>query len=485
MSEEQVLKERVRIQARKELIYCLEDRPSLGETFIAGIQHLMAIIISIGVPPVIILLGFTSFVQDGATIAYLVNMSLLVSGVATFIQCKAIGPIGSGLLSIQGTSFAFVSTLGFLGQELVKKGYTTNEVLGVLFTCCLIGSLVQMVVSRFLPLVQRFISPLISGIIVTLIGGSLLYVALQDIGGGAVLRGTENFGAPSALIVGFTVTLLIVIFNRSTNRYLRIGATVLGILGGLFLAIGMDIIGGTNIVNIPRFQENIAAAAPLAVPLPFKFGLGFDLSVFIPVLFLYLMTVIESYGDLTATSMVSGEPFEGEVYERRVANGILGDGFNSALASIFSSFPNTTFSQNNGVVAITGVASRRVGYMVAALLVVLGLFPAVGAAFTSIPSPVIGGATLIMFGSVMVSGIRIISSNLIDRRGIIIMAISLALGFGIKTVPDLWQQIPYETLKTILSNSITLGGFTALLLNFILPKSPSEWPIVEIQEPIE
>ncbi len=471
------LQEQARNQAKKDLIYGLNDTPPFTESLYAALQHLLAIIISIGAPPLIIAGAMGA---DSLTIGYLVNMSLLVSGIATFVQCRKFGPIGSGLLSIQGTSFAFLGSLMTLGVGLVNRGYTTHEALAILFGCCLAGSVILIVGSRFIPYIQKIISPLVSGIIVTLIGSSLMGVSMQDIGGGADLFNSMpsvpqpgSFGDPLFLLIGFTVTGMVVIANRSKNKFLRIGSVVVGIVAGCIVATLVDKFSDTiTFMGFSEIWANIKVAPKVTIPIPFKYGIGFDFATFVPIAFLYLMTLIEAYGDLTATSMVSGEPIEGKLYTERVAGGELSSGINSAFAAIFTCFPNATFSQNNGVISITGVASRKVGMFVGGLLVFFGLFPAIGTLFTAIPNSVIGGATVIMFGSVMVSGIRIIASNVINRRGILIMAISLGLGFGVMVVPQIWVHIPTTSvLFILLSNPITLGGAVAILLNMILPKN--------------
>jgi len=167
--------------------------------------------------------------------------------------------------------------------------------------------------------------------------------------------------------------------------------------------------------------------------------------------------------------MISGEPVEGDVYVKRISGGVLGDGVNSALASIFNSFPNTTFSQNNGVIQMTGVASRYIGYFIAGFLVLFGLFPIVGGIFSIIPAPVIGGAMVVMAGTIAASGIRIISTATINRRGILIIAISLGLGMGVVLVPAILTSFtPF--FKAMFSSPITTGGLAAILLNIILPR---------------
>ena len=198
---------------------------------------------------------------------------------------------------------------------------------------------------------------------------------------------------------------------------------------------------------------------------------------------LYLITTVESIGDLTATSMVSGEPIEGDLYVKRISGGVFGDGVNSAIAAVFNSFPNTTFSQNNGVIQMTGVASRTVGYWISGLLVVFGVFPIIGGVFSIIPNSVLGGATIIMFGTVAAAGIKIIASNVIDRRGMLIMAISLGLGLGVSFRPEILSHMPY-IVKQIFGSAITTGGLTAIFLNIFLPRSLKEQKISE-NNPLE
>jgi Xanthine/uracil permeases len=180
-----------------------------------------------------------------------------------------------------------------------------------------------------------------------------------------------------------------------------------------------------------------------------------------------LITAIEATGDVTANSMISGKSIEGESYLKRVSGGVLADGFNSMLAGIFNSFPNSIFAQNNGIIQLTGVASRYVGYYIAAMLVLLGLFPIVGLIFSLMPDPVLGGATLLMFGTVAAAGIRIISSQQINRKATLVLAVSLSLGLGVELMPDILKTAP-EAIKSIFSSGITTGGLTAILANALI-----------------
>jgi xanthine permease XanP len=192
--------------------------------------------------------------------------------------------------------------------------------------------------------------------------------------------------------------------------------------------------------------------------------------LFIPFIFLYLITTIESIGDLTATSAVSGEPIEGATYIRRIKGGVLGDGVNSLIAAVFNTFPNTTFSQNNGVIQLTGVGSRYIGFFIAGILVILGLLPIVGGIFQAMPQPVLGGATIIMFGSIAFAGIKILASVALDRRALMIVALSLSLGLGVTFEPGILNGTP-DIIKNIFSSGISTGGLSAILLNLLLPRN--------------
>ncbi|WP_022849640.1 uracil-xanthine permease family protein [Limisalsivibrio acetivorans] len=444
---------------KAEIIYGLEDRPPVGESIYAAIQHLLAIIVGIMTPPLIIgnVLGL-----EPQTKAYLISMSLFVSGVATFIQCRKFGPIGSGLLSIQGTSFAFLGSVISVGFMVKGQGGGDAEILRMIFGVAFVGAFIEIIISRFLPAVRKVITPLVSGIVVTLIGLSLIKVAVIDFGGGMYIyqNKPELFAQPANLGFGFLVLITIIILNRSSNRFIRMGAIVMA------LAVGYVIAAFMGLIDFSKLE----GASLFAAPIPFKYGFfDFSLSAFIPIALIYLITAVESIGDLTATSMVSNQPIKGDKYIKTISGGVLGDGVNSAIAAVFNSFPNTTFSQNNGVIQLTGVASRYVGYFIALLLVVAGLFPILATLFSLIPNSVLGGATVLMFGTVAAAGIKIIASSTINRRGMLIIAISMGLGLGVTFVPEVLNSLP-PVLKNIFSSSITTGGLTAIICNVVLPR---------------
>ena len=432
-------------ELKAELIYGLNDRPPLRETLFAALQHLLAIFVAIITPPLIIA---GALKLDIETTSFLVSMALFASGVSTFIQCRRIGGIGTGLLCIQGTSFSFIG-------PIISAGLTGG--LPVIFGACMAASTVEMLNSRLLKYTRKIITPLVSGIVVTLIGMSLIKVGITACGGGAVAKSNGTFGSFEHVGLAALVLLLIIFFNRSSNRYLRMSSIVIGLVIGYAVAWCMGLVDFSSVQSYGGFN----------IPVPFKYGLSFDWSAFIALGLVYLITAIEAYGDITANSLISGEPVEGKTFVKRASGGILADGFNSMLAGVFNSFPNSVFAQNNGMIQLTGVASRYVGYYIAGFLILLGLFPAVGLVFSLMPEPVLGGATLLMFGTVASAGIRIIAAQTIDRKATLVMALSFSLGLSVELVPEILSQLP-ETVRNIFSSGITTGGVTAILANALI-----------------
>ena len=432
--------------AKSGLIYGLNDRPPLRETLFAAAQHLLAIFVAIVTPPLIIA---SALKLDTDTTSFLVSMSLMVSGVATFIQCRRIGPVGCGLICIQGTSFSFTA-------PIIAAGLAGG--LPAVFGATVAGSVVEMFVSRILKYARRVVTPLVSGIVVTLIGMSLIKVGISACGGGEAAKAAGTFGSIENVGIAALVLVLIVFFNRSSNRYLRMGSIVIGLVVGYAVSWSLGMVDFGSVQSYGGFNY----------PNPFKYGLRFDISSIIGLGLVYLITSIEAYGDITANSLISGEPVEGETFMRRAQGGILADGFNSMLAGLaFCSFPNSIFAQNNGMLQLTGVASRYVGYFIAGMLVLLGVFPAVGIVFSLMPSPVLGGATLLMFGTVAAAGIRIIASQTINRKATLVMAISFSLGLSVELVPEILSQLP-STVQSIFSSGITTGGLAAIISNLVI-----------------
>lgn len=441
---------------KADLVYQLNDRPPLPQTLFAALQHLLAMFVAVITPSLIICQSLGVPADQTNTI---ISMSLFASGLSSFIQIRTFGPIGSGLLSIQGTSFNFLGPIIGAGLALKAGGADIETMMAAIFGTILVASSAEILLSRVLQFAQRIITPLVSGIVVTLIGLTLVQVGLISMGGGYAAMADGSFGSLDKLALAGTVLAIIVLLNRAHNPYVRVASIVIAMLVGYVMAYLMGMVN----------TDNLAQTQLIALPIPMQYGLGFDWSLFIPLVLIFLITALEAIGDITATSEVSGEPVKGPVYMKRIKGGVLADGINSALAAVFNSFPNSTFSQNNGVILLTGVASRYVGYFIAGMLVLLGLFPGVASFVQLIPEPVLGGATIVMFGTIAAAGVRIISRVDLDRRAILIMSLSFSMGLGIAQKPEILQFMP-EFIKNLFSSGVAAGGITAIVLNLLLPE---------------
>ncbi len=430
---------------RPDLIYGLEDTPPFWDALFAALQHLLAMFVAVVTPPLIIAAALK---LDTSTTGYLVSMSLVASGISSFIQCRRFGKLGAGLLCVQGTSYSFIAPIIAAGQ---LGG------LPLIFGSCMTAASMEMMVSITLRYLQKIITPLVSGIEVTLIGLSLIKVGIIACGGGYTAMSNGSFGSFQNLQLAGLVLVCIVICNQSSNKYLRMSSIVIGLVVGYVVAWFAGLVDFNSISGYGAFH----------FPTPFRYGLDFSWSAFIALGLIYIITSIEAYGDITANSQITGLNVQGKDFMKRAQGGILADGFNSMLAGMINSFPNSIFAQNNGLILLTGIASRRVGYYIATMLVLLGLFPYVGLVFSLMPEPVLGGATLLMFGTVAAAGIRILVSQEIDRKASLVIAISLALGIGVEMVPDILCQMP-QSIKEIFSSGITTGSCAAILSNMFI-----------------
>ena len=440
-----------------DLVYGLNDRPKPFVAFLAAFQHLLAIIVPIVTPGLLICLALGVSKEDTNMI---LSMSLVISGIATFLQCKRVGPFGAGLLIVQGTSFNFIGPIIGIGSAMVAAGMPVESVMAAIFGVVIAGSFIEMGVSQILPWIKRLITPLVTGIVVLLIGLTLIKVGLTSMGGGYGAMKDGTFANADNLIMSCTVLGLIILLNRLKITWIKSSAILIALIVGYALAGFMGHLDFSGLKDAPLIQ----------IPSPMHFGLDFSWSLFIPMAFIYLVTSLEAIGDVTATSKLSNEPVDGPKWMQRIKGGVLVNGANSFLAGIFNTFPSSVFAQNNGVIQLTGIASRYVGIWVAALLVILGFLPVVAGVIQAVPQAVLGGAVMVMFGAVAASGINILSGVNLDRRALLIIAISLGLGLGVAQVPDILAHMP-ELFRNIFSSGVATGGIAALLLNIILPET--------------
>nr|WP_279512712.1 solute carrier family 23 protein [Halanaerobium saccharolyticum] len=315
---------------------------------------------------------------------------------------------------------------------------------------------VEILLSRFLKQIRSLFPPLVTGTVVTLIGLTLIKTGMQDFAGGA---GAENFGSLSNLLLGSFVLVIIIIASRFGSGLIKLGAIAIGLISGYIISIPLGLIDFA-----PVFNEGW-----LTIPRPLYFGLDFDFAHLLPWMIAYVVTSIESIGDLTAIAETSGEPVNGQLHQDRLSRGLLAEGLGSMISSLFNVMPNTTFSQNIGVIQITKVGSRVVGYVVAVLLLLLGLFPKFGAVISVMHAPVLGGATLALFGMIASAGVNIVTKNGFSDRTAFIFSISLSIGLGVTYFPEIAQSLP-AFLEVLFSSGVAVGAVLAVFLNLIVPE---------------
>ncbi len=451
--------------SRAKLLYGLNSKPPVKDALFVALQHVCAIFIPV-VTPGLLITGALGLDPNKA--AYILGMSLFVSGIGTFIQVHRLGPIGSGLLSVQGTSFAFVTPILAVVAESLKSGKSPEATLSLVLGLCFFGSFIPIVMSRFLHLTRKIFTPLVTGTAVTLIGLTLIKVGMFYMAGGgkaqAIAKTNPNsplaFGSLQNWALALVVFVIVGICSASPNKYLRMGSVIIGLFTGFVASLFLGIADFSRMSTLPLIN----------IPIPFRFGLDFNFVTFISFVIIYIALTLEVLGDITATSMVSGEPIEGSTYMRRLKAGILGDGVNSLIASICGTFPIVTPAQNNGIIQLTGVGSRYVGYYIAGILAFLGLFPLVGGVLLAIPTSVFGGAVMLMFGTVAVAGFNILREVKMDNRSFVILAVSLAAGLGVTFLPESLEHFP-GGVRSVLESGIATGSICALVLNTVVPKA--------------
>lgn len=429
------------------LVYGLEDRPPAATALLVSAQQVAAMVVGTITPP-LILAGILKW--NPADTAYFVSMALLASAFGTLLQTTRPGPVGSGLLSVTGTSFSFLQPLVLAGQA---GGFA------LMFGMSLVTAPVQLLLAPFLPKLHRVFTPLVSGVVVLLIGLSLIPSAMYGIVAPA------GAGAPAWAggLVAAVVIAVVLGAQAAGRRWSRLAGVLLGVAAGYLVC------GVCGWLAAPAPGDGAWIALPRWMP----HGFAFSWSLVLPFAFIYLVSLLEAMGDMTATAHLSGLPTQGRAHWMRMRGGILADGLTSLSSALVGGFPSTTYAQNNGVIQITGVASRRIGPLMALILALLGLFPAVGRWVTAMPPSVLGALALLLFGLVAVSGLRLIATNGVSQREALIVALALAVGLGAPSQAGWLASLP-AGLKAFLESGIAAGGMTALVLNLVLPSGGAQ-----------
>ncbi|MDU8989297.1 MAG: nucleobase:cation symporter-2 family protein [Clostridium perfringens] len=425
------------------LIYGVDDDLDLPKKVLFGLQHIFAAFGGIIVVPLVIA---TSLGFDSKVTTALISASILGSGLATIIQAKGVGKVGARVACIMGTDFTFVSPAISVGSVLGLPGIIGATILGSLF---------EVILSFFIKPLMKFFPPLVTGTVVALIGLTLLPVSIDWAAGGA---GSANYASLENLAVAMFVLVITLLLNNYGKGMISSASILIGIVVGYIVCIPLGLVDFTPVKE----------ASWLSFPKILEFGVTFDAKAVMAFIPAYFVATIGTVGCLKAI----GETSNIDIGDKRVAAGVLSDGVGSALGGLVGSCPNTSFSQNIGIISLTKVASRHVAVMAGILLVILGFLPKVAAIITGIPNPVLGGVGIMMFGTVAAAGIRTLSNIKLTERNLLIIAISMGLGLGVTFRPDVIHNLP-EAIRMIFSSGISTGTIAALILNAVLKESPT------------
>lgn len=422
-------------------IYELNGRPPLGTAVPLGMQHVLAMFTG-NIAPIIIISNVLGLPAEQK--AFMIQCGMIVAGLVTLVQLYPLGKIGAGLPLVMGTSFAFVPTAIAVGGS-----YGLPGILGA----SMVGSLAEVGMGFFLDKLRRFFPPLVTGTVLVAIGLSLLPVGVNYFAGGV---GAPDFGSPANLGLGFFVLITIILLQRFGKGLTSVAAILIALVLGYALAVPM---GKVNF-------ESVAAAGWLSVPMPLKYGIAFHLDAILKFAAVYLVVGLETLGNISGITL-SG--LNREATNREMSGAVIADGVGSAFAAFFNVLPNTAYGQNAGIVAMTGVVNRFAVATGAIFLVLAGLFPKFGAICAAMPASVLGGAVIVVFSMITVSGIRMLAKAGLDSRNGTILAISLGLGLGLAQVPAAIEQLP-AVLHHFFSDSVVAAGILALVLNMVFPK---------------
>ncbi|MCM0648999.1 purine permease [Clostridium swellfunianum] len=423
-------------------VYELNGIPAFKDSLIFGFQHVVAMFVG-NIAPVIIVCNALKLPME--TQIKMIQLAMFVAGVATLFQLYPIGPIGTKLPIVMGTSFTFVPTAIAIGAK-----YNFASVMGACFVCGLVIAFFGLFLKSF----RKYFSPVVIGTVVLSIGLSLLPVGINYFAGG---QGAKDFGSPSNLLLGFIVLLVVLYFSMFIKGGASSAAILIGILVGYIVAIPM---GKLDI-------SQVASAGWVSVPIPFEFGLEFHADAIISMLIVFAISSMETIGNISAIALGG---LNREITDKELSGGVIADAVGSSFAAIFGVLPNSAFGQNVSIITMTKVVNRFSIATGAGILILGGLFPKVGSIIAIMPSSVLGGAAIIMFAMIVIAGVKMITIETLDNRSSMIVAIALGLGFGVGMVPGVLDVFPQWAKMVFGSSGVANAGMLAFILNIILPK---------------
>ncbi len=423
------------------------NMPPIGQAIPLGLQHVLAMFAS-NVTPSIIVAGAAGLAFGGAEQIYLIQMAMLFAGVATLLQTIGMGPIGSRLPIMQGTSFAFVGVLA---------GVAATQGLSIALTACIIAGLIHFALGSIIQSIRFMFPPLVTGLVILAIGLYLIPVAIKYSAGGAAdfQMAAESFGSLMHWSVALTVVVVSLLCKFMTKGLISNAAVLIGLIAGYIVAMLMGMVNFGGVAKSAWFQ------VPEVMPYGFEFSLG----AVIGVTLVSIVSAIETVGDTSATTKAGAGR---DATDEEISGATYADGLGTAVAGVFGGLPNTSFSQNVGIVGMTGIMSRHVVTIAGLIMIICGLIPKIGAVISSMPLPVLGGGVIVMFGMVAAAGMNMLSTVKMSRRNMIIISVSLAVGLGLNLVPTAVQYLP-GIWKTLATSAVAPTALLAVTLNLVLP----------------
>jgi len=422
--------------------------PPMGQAIPLGVQHVLAMFAS-NVTPSVIVAGAAGLAFGSAEQVYLIQMAMLFAGIATLFQTIGIGPIGARLPIMQGTSFAFVGVLA---------GISATQGLGVALTACLIGGIIHFILGGFIKHLRFMFPPLVTGLVILAIGLYLIPVAIKYAAGGAANFQMEaaSFGSMMHWFAALTVVVVSLICKFMGRGLVSSAAILIGLVAGYVVAWAQGMVNFGAVAKAGFFQ----------IPTAFPYGFEFSLAAVFGVTLVSIVSAIETVGDASATTKAGAGR---DATDEEVSGATYADGLGTAVAAVFGGLPNTSFSQNVGIVGMTWIMSRHVVTIAGIIMIVCGLIPKVGALIASMPLPVLGGGVIVMFGMVAAAGMNMLSTVQMSRRNMIIISVSLAVGLGLNLVPSAVQYLP-GIWKTLATSAVAPTAVLAVVLNLVLPE---------------
>ncbi|OAN69554.1 nucleobase:cation symporter-2 family protein [Seohaeicola saemankumensis] len=428
--------------------------PALAKAVPLGIQHVLAMFVSNVTPAIIVAgaagFGFGSNSPDFPNMIYMIQMSMLFAGIATLFQTIGFGPVGARLPIVQGTSFAFLPVM-----IPAVAGQGTAGLAG-LMTGIIIGGLFHTFLGTFIGRLRFALPPLVTGLIVLMIGLALVKVGIQYAAGGVPLLGKPEFGSLAMWTPALVVIVVTLALKFFTRGMMSVAAVLIGLIAGYAVAYAM---GQVNFGNVAR-------ASMFEFPTPFKWGVEFNTAIIIGMCFMAVISAIETVGDVSGICKGGAGR---EATDTEIQGATYADGIGTAVAGIFGGLPNTSFSQNVGLISMTGVMSRHVVTIGAIFLILCGLVPKFGAIIATVPINVLGGGVIVMFGMVCAAGVNMLSDVTWNRRNMVIFAVSLSVGLGLQLEPTALQHLP-KTLQILLTSGLLPAAGLSIILNLVLPE---------------